>query len=65
MLMCAHKELLLQLARQHARDLRGSLTLARCTLGPFHVNVQAIEQRLAIADDAVRTLTTEPVKVAA
>lgn len=65
MLRCAHKSLLLDLARQHARDLSASLQLTKAVRGPLHCDVQAIEQRLQLAKDAVRDLEAEPARAAA
>lgn len=65
MLRCAHKDLLLDLARSHADDLRASLRLAKVTLGPTHVSVGEIKRRLELAEDTVRSLETEPPRVAA
>lgn len=65
MLRCAHKDLLLQIARQHARDLHASLTLARAARSPMHPDVLAIQERLELAEETVRLLENEPVRAAA
>lgn len=65
MLRCAHKDLLLQIARQHARDLHASLTVAKAARSSFHPDVREIEERLRLAEETVRALEVEPVRAAA
>jgi hypothetical protein len=57
--------MLLKLARNHAIELRGRLSVARQVLGPAHPKVGEIKSELLLAVDAVRTLYTEPERVAA
>lgn len=65
MLQSAHKQLLTRLARQHAADLAGNLRHARQTFGEGHTTVQRLVSEFRLASDLVRTLETEPERVAA
>lgn len=65
MLKCAHKTLLLNLAREHAIQVRQSVQYARATLGEHHANVGRLHERLALAEDVMRTLQSEPAQAQA
>lgn len=51
MKLCAHKPLLLVLARSHAEHLRHGLALARATFGDLHPRVAQLRAELEYAED--------------
>lgn len=65
MLRCVHKDVLLELAREHEKSLRHAYALARRHLGDHHVNVGVLQDRVMLAAEVVRHLEAEPVRAAA
>ncbi len=62
MLICAHKDLLLRLAREHTRGVRHSLQLARAQLGPSHHTVRTLMKNVVEAEQAEMALESEPAR---
>lgn len=62
MLICAHKALLLDLAREHSRNMRQSVALARAQLGEGALTVRILMGRLVQAEQAEAALEHEPAR---
>lgn len=62
MLNPAHKDLFAALARRHIGDLRASLHLARAHVSEDHLTVRRLLLEMNQAEEALRTLETEPAR---